>query len=250
MRSLSQKSSTKRRHLQLATSAGDDPIYAVIERHKGAVAATEASGENVSAKLVERDTAIARKLMATVPTTRAGLLAMLGYVREAEKAHAISLESNDDQLAALLSSIESAVRALPDAYPSPSAPAGHLEMEAPLLDAHGLTKALIMAIAGENRVAMEEADANDALERLALAIDEKIDAAVKIWEGGCAPALASLGRPSSIEPPSKTCRAAQDRDFAVRLRVTRLTLGITEVEAAEGYGVTLRTYRKWESGRP
>ena len=53
--------------------------------------------------------------MATVPTTRAGLLELLGYVRHAEKTHALSLESNDDQLAALLSSIESALRTLPDA---------------------------------------------------------------------------------------------------------------------------------------
>jgi hypothetical protein len=30
-----------------------------------------------------------------------------------------------------------------------------------------------------------------------------------------------------------------------RLRVTRLTLGITESEAPAAHGVTLRTYRKW-----
>lgn len=35
-----------------------------------------------------------------------------------------------------------------------------------------------------------------------------------------------------------------------RLRVTRLTLGITELEAAAAHGVTLRTYRKWEAGHP
>jgi hypothetical protein len=180
-----------KRHLKLATSSNEDPIYAAIDRHKAAVAATEASGENVADKLSDRDTALARKLMATVPTTREGLLAMLGYTRQAEEAQAISLGSNDDQLAALLSSIESAVRTLPDAHPSSSAPEEHAEMEAPLLDARGLTKALIMAIAGEHRVAMETDEMNDALERLALALDERIDEAVKIWEGRQALAVAS-----------------------------------------------------------
>jgi transcriptional regulator with XRE-family HTH domain len=33
-----------------------------------------------------------------------------------------------------------------------------------------------------------------------------------------------------------------------RLRVTRLTLGITEKEAAAAHGVTVNTYRKWEAG--
>jgi transcriptional regulator with XRE-family HTH domain len=31
--------------------------------------------------------------------------------------------------------------------------------------------------------------------------------------------------------------------------ITRLTLGITEAEAAAAYGVTVRTYRGWEAGR-
>ncbi len=56
-------------------------------------------------------------------------------------------------------------------------------MEAPLLDARGLTKALVMAVAGEHRVAMDTDEMNDALERLALAVDEKINEVVKIWEG-------------------------------------------------------------------
>ena len=33
-----------------------------------------------------------------------------------------------------------------------------------------------------------------------------------------------------------------------RLRVARLVLGITEVEAASAHEVTLRTYRRWEAG--
>ena len=56
------------------------------------------------------------------------------------------------------------------------------EMEAPLLDASGLTKALIMAVAGEHRVAMEADEANDALERLAIAIDDQLNELVKIWK--------------------------------------------------------------------
>jgi DNA-binding XRE family transcriptional regulator len=35
-----------------------------------------------------------------------------------------------------------------------------------------------------------------------------------------------------------------------RLRVTRIVLGITEQEAAAGFGVTLKTYRNYEAGRP
>src|SRR5262249_18256409 len=39
-------------------------------------------------------------------------------------------------------------------------------------------------------------------------------------------------------------------DYAHRLRVTRIVLGISEEEAADAHGVTLATYRKWEDGRP
>jgi transcriptional regulator with XRE-family HTH domain len=34
-----------------------------------------------------------------------------------------------------------------------------------------------------------------------------------------------------------------------RLRVTRSALGITEQKVAEAFGVSLRTYRRYESGR-
>lgn len=40
------------------------------------------------------------------------------------------------------------------------------------------------------------------------------------------------------------------RDFGHRLRVTRLALGITEVEAAAASLITLRTYRSREAGLP
>jgi len=39
-------------------------------------------------------------------------------------------------------------------------------------------------------------------------------------------------------------------DFGRRLRVTRLALGITEVEAAAAWRITLHTYQKWEAGLP
>src|SRR5262245_21795335 len=40
------------------------------------------------------------------------------------------------------------------------------------------------------------------------------------------------------------------RDYAHRLRVTRIVLVMSEKDAAAAHGVTLTTYRKWENGRP
>lgn len=39
------------------------------------------------------------------------------------------------------------------------------------------------------------------------------------------------------------------RGYGHRLRIARLTLGVTEGEAAAALGITLRTYRKWEARR-
>jgi Helix-turn-helix len=39
------------------------------------------------------------------------------------------------------------------------------------------------------------------------------------------------------------------RQYGVRLRTTRLALGISEKEAASAYQVTLRTYRRYENGQ-
>ena len=49
---------------------------------------------------------------------------------------------------------------------------------------------------------------------------------------------------------TKTCRdnAAYYAAYGHRLRVTRIALGLTEQEAAEAHGATLKTYRKWENG--
>jgi transcriptional regulator with XRE-family HTH domain len=49
----------------------------------------------------------------------------------------------------------------------------------------------------------------------------------------------------------KLTRVPQDEwyiGFGRRLCDTRGVLGLTEQQAAEGFGVTLRTYRKWEAG--
>jgi transcriptional regulator with XRE-family HTH domain len=47
--------------------------------------------------------------------------------------------------------------------------------------------------------------------------------------------------------PAFDYETAFDRELSERLRVTRRTLGITEREAAAAH-VTVKTYRKWESG--
>jgi transcriptional regulator with XRE-family HTH domain len=45
-------------------------------------------------------------------------------------------------------------------------------------------------------------------------------------------------------------RTIDYRAFGNRLRITRLTLGVTEAEAAAACCVTPRTYRRWEAGHP
>jgi transcriptional regulator with XRE-family HTH domain len=42
----------------------------------------------------------------------------------------------------------------------------------------------------------------------------------------------------------------EDREFGARLREMRERLRITEQEAAGGAGVTLKTYQRWERGKP
>jgi hypothetical protein len=126
---------------------------------------------------------LARSLMATAPATRDGLLALLRYVQEAENAHATSLSANDDQLAALLTTIERAVCSLRDDHPDERADRETMaEMEIPLLEARGLSKVMTMALGGKDRVAMDPEQADEAFERLALSIENHIDDAVKIWD--------------------------------------------------------------------
>lgn len=40
------------------------------------------------------------------------------------------------------------------------------------------------------------------------------------------------------------------QDHGHRLRVTRIALGISEQEAADAWGVALRTYKGYEAGKP
>jgi transcriptional regulator with XRE-family HTH domain len=40
------------------------------------------------------------------------------------------------------------------------------------------------------------------------------------------------------------------RTVGHRMRLTRIVLGLTAQEAADAYGLTLQTYRKYETGRP
>lgn len=40
------------------------------------------------------------------------------------------------------------------------------------------------------------------------------------------------------------------RQYGDRLRLARLVLQITEAQAADAAGVTLKTYKKWEAGTP
>jgi hypothetical protein len=186
MSSPSRKSSRNRHHLKLATSAGDDPIYTAVELAKRAEVALDACGENepvgdLTTRFFEARSALAR----TVPKTPAGLRALTSYLREASGKPACAPYFNSEGDArAFAASLDTAVAGITGVAPKHDVGRrAFSEMEAPLLDARGLTKALVMAIAGEHRVAMEPDQMNDALERLALAIDEKLDEAVKIWEG-------------------------------------------------------------------
>jgi transcriptional regulator with XRE-family HTH domain len=39
-----------------------------------------------------------------------------------------------------------------------------------------------------------------------------------------------------------------DKEYGLRLRITRAALGITEEQAADAFGITLKTYRRHEAG--
>lgn len=110
-----------------AVASECDPIFAAIERHRVAAAALDKAADAeqpVFNKLQNQDTTFAQALMETVPKTQAGLLALLRYVQEAEKAHAICLSTADDQRSALLATIERAVRFLGDGAPAGAAKSG------------------------------------------------------------------------------------------------------------------------------
>lgn len=57
-----------------------------------------------------------------------------------------------------------------------------LSIEIPLLEARGLMKAMVMALAGKDAAAIgSEEDEDDVLERLARAVERNIDEAAKLW---------------------------------------------------------------------
>jgi hypothetical protein len=80
-----------------------DPIYAAIERHRAAWNAAEAAMNDVSRHHVERTAAEA--LAATVPASRAGVVALVGYLRDLER----SLPRNSDMNDAMPDGFEAAV---------------------------------------------------------------------------------------------------------------------------------------------
>jgi hypothetical protein len=84
--------------------AGDDPIYAAIERHRAAWSAAEAMLNDVGRHEVERTAAEA--LTATVPRSKAGVVALVGYLRDLER----SLPRNSDLCDAMPDGFEAAVR--------------------------------------------------------------------------------------------------------------------------------------------
>ena len=82
-----------------------DPIFAAISRHRAAWNAAEAAMDDVSRHHVERTAAEA--LAATVPASRAGIRALLGYLRDLER----SLPQNSPDLYdAMPDGFETAVR--------------------------------------------------------------------------------------------------------------------------------------------
>jgi hypothetical protein len=87
-----------------AAGAGDDPIMPAIERHRAAWSAAEAAMNDVSRHEVERTAAEA--LAATVPRSKAGVEALVGYLCDLER----SLPRNSDLYDAMPDGFEAAVR--------------------------------------------------------------------------------------------------------------------------------------------
>jgi hypothetical protein len=91
--------------LIINTAGAVDPIFAAIERHRAAWNAAEAAMDDVSRHHVER--AAAEALAATVPRSKAGVEALVGYLRDLER----SLPQNSPDLCdAMPDGFEAAVR--------------------------------------------------------------------------------------------------------------------------------------------
>ena len=86
------------------TAGAVDPIFAAISRHRAAWNAAEAAMNDVSRHHVER--AAAEALAATVPASRAGVEALVGYLRDLER----SLPRNDNLHDTMPDGFEAAVR--------------------------------------------------------------------------------------------------------------------------------------------
>jgi hypothetical protein len=82
------------------TAGADDPIYSAIERHRAAWSAVASDATH------EVQRAAAEALAATVPASRAGIRALIGYLRDLES----SLPRNSDLYNAMPDGFEAAVR--------------------------------------------------------------------------------------------------------------------------------------------
>ncbi len=176
-------SSSRHNVITLESARGSESsIAALIHRHRRATTEFSRSREGGRKEkiAVAEEEAARRELLATSPRTLQGLRMLLQYFLDESNRRRKPFFENDREIVDFLRSIYAfAASRDPEASQRPD----FSEMEAPLLDARGLTKALVMAVAGEHRVAMDTDEMNDALERLALAVDEKINEVVKIWEG-------------------------------------------------------------------
>jgi flavin-binding protein dodecin len=83
---------------------GSGPTTGSAASVKNAIASAEAAMDDVSRHHVERTAAEA--LAATVPASRAGVAALVGYLRDLER----SLPRNDDLYGAMPEGFEAAVR--------------------------------------------------------------------------------------------------------------------------------------------
>jgi hypothetical protein len=89
--------------------SGPDPIFAAIERHKATYVALGLSEEGAVDAAVDAETDASRKMAATVPTTLAGLLALLRYVEKMHNGDGGEEMLDEDGLVELVSTTISAL---------------------------------------------------------------------------------------------------------------------------------------------
>ena len=97
-----------------AAERPDDPIFAVIERHRKAVAALSATPENapasVAGKLMDAERDATLVLMRTEPATRDGVLVMLHHLSNVTGPSGIDVDTYAEHFPGLFATIERAVR--------------------------------------------------------------------------------------------------------------------------------------------